>query len=160
MEIKEAYRGFNDALQIQKEALENVEEEKVQRNLDGLEKAGFSRNVFYSPLDLNFFNIVFSCIRRNWILWWGPWWTAGGGGGENCSSTVTSTGPMQTLGSTSITCLSFYLCIFSRCFRGKGSNGKDTWFWHIFPHICFIHWKKKYIDPNVNVCLLIMVHVD
>ena len=32
--------------QIQKEALENVEEEKVQRNLDGLEKAGFSRNVF------------------------------------------------------------------------------------------------------------------
>ena len=46
MGIKEAYRGFNDALQIQKEALENVEEEKVQRNLDGLEKAGFSRNVF------------------------------------------------------------------------------------------------------------------
>ena len=41
-------------------ALENVEEEKVQRNLDCLEKAGFSRNVFYSPLDLNFFNIVFS----------------------------------------------------------------------------------------------------
>ena len=46
MEIKEAYRGFKDAMQIQKEALENVEEEKVQRNLDGLEKAGFSKNVF------------------------------------------------------------------------------------------------------------------
>ena len=29
MEIKEAYRGFNDALQIQKEALENVEKDIV-----------------------------------------------------------------------------------------------------------------------------------
>ena len=122
-------------------------------------RQAFLETFFYSPLDLNFSNIVFSCIRRNWIHWWGPWWTAVGGG-ESCSSTVTSTGPMQTLGSTSVTCMTSYLFIFSRCFRGKGSNGKDTRFWNTFPHICFIRWNKKYIDSDINVCLLIMVHVD
>ena len=37
-----------------------AEEEKVERNLDDLEKVGFPSNVFYSPLDLNFYNIVLS----------------------------------------------------------------------------------------------------
>ena len=47
-EIEEAYRGFNEAMQIQKEAMAKVEEEKVkvERNLDDLEKVGFPRNVF------------------------------------------------------------------------------------------------------------------
>ena len=122
-------------------------------------RQAFLETFFIHPLTSTFSNIVFSCIRRNWIHWWGPWWTAVGGG-ESCSSTVTSTGPMQTLGSTSVTCMTSYLFIFSRCFRGEGSNGKDTRFWNTFPHICFIRWNKKYIDSDINVCLLIMVHVD
>ena len=44
-EIEEAYRGFNEAMQIQKEALANVEEEKVkvEKKLDEVEKRGIAR---------------------------------------------------------------------------------------------------------------------
>ena len=72
MEIELAYRGFNEAMLIQKEALANVEEEnmKVERNLYVLEKAGFSRNVFFihplTSISLTCTLLhVLSCIRRN-----------------------------------------------------------------------------------------------
>ena len=44
-EIEEAYKGFNEAMQIQKEALAKVEEEKkeVERKLDEVEKRGIAR---------------------------------------------------------------------------------------------------------------------
>ena len=120
-------------------------------------RQAFLETFFYSPLDINFFNIVLSCIRRNWIHWRGPWWTAGGGG-ESCSSTVTSGGSVQTLGSISITCKTSYLCVFVQVLPRRRCEWKS--FWNIFPHICFIHWCMKYNDPDFDVCLFNIVQVD
>ena len=88
-------------------------------------------------------NIVLSCIRRNWIHWWGPWWTTGRGG-EGCSSTVTSRGPVQTLGSTSITCMTSCLCIF------PGASEEKVQMERILGIIWNIFWLALLHHPSVR----------